>query len=168
MDDTSYRTDWEDLRVELALGRRATGIADGELLTDQGALEFDVLLIATGARPRLLSRACSGDRAMALRTIDQARDLRARLGEGVRLVIIGAGWIGAEVPAQSRPVVRMNQDGAPSESGRRRAFATRSWFMASTFLVQDADCGVNTKGSTLGWTLLWPPTYSMSWPSGSR
>jgi 3-phenylpropionate/trans-cinnamate dioxygenase ferredoxin reductase subunit len=59
---------------------------------------FDQLLIATGATPRHLEAADrSGAPVAYLRTIDDSRSLKAAFGPGLRVVIIGAGWIGLEV-----------------------------------------------------------------------
>jgi 3-phenylpropionate/trans-cinnamate dioxygenase ferredoxin reductase component len=54
----------------------------------------DAVVIATGARAR---RVVGWEHALVLHTADDAAALRARLSPGARLVIIGAGWIGAEV-----------------------------------------------------------------------
>jgi NADPH-dependent 2,4-dienoyl-CoA reductase/sulfur reductase-like enzyme len=92
-DDTTVRADWAALGCELLLGRRATGLGE-DLETTEGPLGFDGLVIATGATPIRLP----GDGPQhVLRSIDDARTLRAGLRPGARLVIVGAGWIGAEV-----------------------------------------------------------------------
>jgi 3-phenylpropionate/trans-cinnamate dioxygenase ferredoxin reductase subunit len=92
-EDTTVTADWDALGCELLLGRRATGLA-AELETAEGPLVFDGLVIATGATPIRLP----GDGPQhVLRTIEDARALRAALRPGARLVIVGAGWIGAEV-----------------------------------------------------------------------
>jgi NADPH-dependent 2,4-dienoyl-CoA reductase/sulfur reductase-like enzyme len=62
--------------------------------TDQGEYSFDRLAIATGARPIALP---GPGRQRFLRSIDDALALRALLKPGLRLAIIGAGWIGAEL-----------------------------------------------------------------------
>ncbi len=91
-DDTTLPVDLGD--VELLLGRRATRLRPGALDTDRGPLDFDGLVIATGADPVRLP----GDgRQRVLRTIDDARALREVLRPGLRLAVVGAGWIGAEV-----------------------------------------------------------------------
>ncbi|NDU77388.1 FAD-dependent oxidoreductase [Actinomadura sp. DSM 109109] len=99
-DDTTVDADWDALRCELLLGERATGLAldapgrGGTVASTAGDLPFDGLVIATGAVPVTLP----GDgRQHVLRTLEDARDLRARLVPGARIVIVGAGWIGAEV-----------------------------------------------------------------------
>lgn len=98
-DDTTVDVDWEALRCELILGERATALHLGDLrggtvTTTAGDLPFDGLVIATGATPITLP----GDGPQhVLRTIEDSRRLRAGLREGARIVIVGAGWIGAEV-----------------------------------------------------------------------
>ncbi|WP_242422878.1 FAD-dependent oxidoreductase, partial [Frankia torreyi] len=80
--------------VEVQLGRRATGLRPGVVETDAGPVAYDGLVLATGAAPVTLP----GDGPQrVLRTIDDARALRDALKPGVRLVVVGAGWIGAEV-----------------------------------------------------------------------
>jgi NADPH-dependent 2,4-dienoyl-CoA reductase/sulfur reductase-like enzyme len=92
-DDTTVHADWEALGCELLLGRQATGLGEA-LETTAGPLEFDGLVIATGATPIRLP----GDGPQhVLRTIEDARGIRAELRAGARLAIVGAGWIGAEV-----------------------------------------------------------------------
>ena len=55
---------------------------------------FDRLVLATGATPVGLP---GGGRQRFLRTMDDALALRALLRPGLRLAIVGAGWIGAEL-----------------------------------------------------------------------
>jgi 3-phenylpropionate/trans-cinnamate dioxygenase ferredoxin reductase subunit len=91
-EDTTLGFDFDG--VEFLAGRRATGLRPGCLDTDHGSLDFDGLIIATGAAPVTLP----GDGPQrVLRTIDDARALRDVLKPGCRLVVVGAGWIGAEV-----------------------------------------------------------------------
>ncbi len=95
VDDTTLDADWDGLDVTRLLGRRATGLPGaGVLATDAGELGYDGLVVATGASPVRLPGA---ETALTLRTHDDALALRARLRPGARLVIVGAGWIGAEV-----------------------------------------------------------------------
>lgn len=91
-DDSTIEVNWDALDVELLLGRHATGLRDGTVETDAGALDFDRLVIATGAGPIRLP----GGPYRVLRTIDDALALRATFRPGTRLAIVGAGWIGAE------------------------------------------------------------------------
>ncbi|MFC9976074.1 NAD(P)/FAD-dependent oxidoreductase [Spirillospora sp. NPDC127200] len=97
-DDTTVDADWDALGAELLLGERATGLRlaerGGTLATTAGELPFDGLVIATGAAPVTLP---GPGRQHVLRTIEDARALRDRLVPGARVVVVGAGWIGAEV-----------------------------------------------------------------------
>ncbi|MFD5081107.1 NAD(P)/FAD-dependent oxidoreductase [Kitasatospora sp. NPDC058406] len=91
--------DFGQLDVELLTGRRATGLTPGVLHTDAGDLPYGSLVIATGAEPRALPGA---ERAHLLHTVDDALALRALLRPGLRLALVGAGWIGAEVATAAR------------------------------------------------------------------
>lgn len=89
-----------ELDAEWLLGTRATGLdtATGSVLLDGGRpLTADGVVIATGAAPRRLPGAAPTG-AHTLRSLDDAQALRADLTRGpARVVVIGAGFIGAEV-----------------------------------------------------------------------
>jgi 3-phenylpropionate/trans-cinnamate dioxygenase ferredoxin reductase subunit len=92
--------------IELRLGTTVTGLdASARQVTLDGGtqLAFDRLLLATGARPRRLDIP-GADLAGVhyLRTVGDSDALRDRIGRGGKLVVIGAGWIGAEVAASAR------------------------------------------------------------------
>jgi len=99
--------DWyEQQRIELVTGTRALRLRETARevdLEDGRSLAFDRLIIATGADVRPLT--CEGaslEGVCYLRTLDDAKNLRARLAPGKRVVVIGAGVIGAEVAASCR------------------------------------------------------------------
>ncbi|MEU9126783.1 FAD-dependent oxidoreductase [Kitasatospora sp. NPDC048540] len=98
-DSTAFDIDWDHLGIDLLPGRRALALHPGVLHTDGGELPYDGLLIATGAAPRPLPGAPG---ARLLRTLDDALALRDRLRPGLRLVLAGAGWIGAETATVAR------------------------------------------------------------------
>ncbi len=83
-------------RRETAAGRgdAAAGLGDRVLRTDRGEYRFDALVLATGSAPVALP---GGGPQRFLRTLDDALAIRALLRPGLRLVIVGAGWIGAEL-----------------------------------------------------------------------
>lgn len=90
---------WAEREIELRLGqrvvhvdtvRRSATTADGQ------ELHWDVLVLATGARPRLLPFPVP-KRVYTLRTVADATMLRTALVPGAHLVIIGGGFVGAEV-----------------------------------------------------------------------
>ena len=90
----------EPLGLDLRLGVRATGldVAARELEVDGVAEPFDGLLIATGARCRTLPGTGGPVGVHTLRTLDDCLAIRAALDDGARrMVVIGAGFIGAEV-----------------------------------------------------------------------
>jgi len=94
LDDTSLRPDMAALGVDLRLGETTTGLRDGVLCTDRAEYGFDALVITTGAAPVRLP---GHGPQRVLRTFDQAMALRSALRPGVKLAVIGAGWIGAEL-----------------------------------------------------------------------
>jgi 3-phenylpropionate/trans-cinnamate dioxygenase ferredoxin reductase subunit len=64
------------------------------------ALGWDRLVIATGARPRMLTLPGAGlDGVLALRTLADVDQLRPYLTTGARLIVIGGGYIGLEAAA---------------------------------------------------------------------
>jgi len=92
--------------IELRLGRTAVELdtsAQEVALDDGERLRYDRLLLATGAEPRRLSSPGSDLSGIHyLRSVDDADSLRERLDQGGSAVVIGAGWIGAEVAASAR------------------------------------------------------------------
>jgi NADPH-dependent 2,4-dienoyl-CoA reductase/sulfur reductase-like enzyme len=96
---------YDDLELDLRLGRRATAldVTDRVLHLDGGeTLAFDGLVIATGSRPRTLPDTPPLDGIFVLRTLDDCLAIRARLDTRPRVVVIGAGFIGSEVAATCR------------------------------------------------------------------
>jgi 3-phenylpropionate/trans-cinnamate dioxygenase ferredoxin reductase subunit len=94
--------DLAGLGVELRLGVRATGLEPGTLHTSAGPEPYDGLVLATGAQPVLLPGTRPGPGVHPLRTHEDALALRAALRAGAEVVIVGAGWIGAEVATAAR------------------------------------------------------------------
>jgi 3-phenylpropionate/trans-cinnamate dioxygenase ferredoxin reductase component len=85
--------------IDLRLGTRVTALdpAAHEVETAEGErLRYTKLLLTTGSSVRRLAD------AVTLRTLDDSDRLRAAFREGVRVVIVGAGWIGLEVAAAAR------------------------------------------------------------------
>ena len=95
----------EDLGLDLRLGRRATALdlrAKSVALDDGSRESFDALVIATGASARRLAQQPELAGLHLLRTLDDALALRAELERGPRVLVVGAGFIGAEVAASCR------------------------------------------------------------------
>ncbi|HYV59354.1 MAG TPA: FAD-dependent oxidoreductase, partial [Acidimicrobiia bacterium] len=97
---------YDDLELDLRLGRRATRLDAVERVVelDGGGdrLEFDGLVVATGARPRTLPGTPALDGIFLLRTLDDCLAIRAHFERRPRVVVIGAGFIGSEVAATCR------------------------------------------------------------------
>ncbi|MEQ8840410.1 MAG: FAD-dependent oxidoreductase [Acidimicrobiales bacterium] len=96
----------DEFDLDFRLGVRATGfdLATRRLgLSDDDDLEVDGLLIATGARCRTLPGTEGIDGVFVLRSLDDSLALRAAFDAGPsRVVVVGAGFIGAEVAATAR------------------------------------------------------------------
>lgn len=105
-DRLALRTEpYEDLEAELLLGQRAQSLslkARSITLASGEELDFDGLVIATGAAPRTLPIADGISGVMTLRTLDDAVRLKGALAERKRICVIGAGFIGSEVAATAR------------------------------------------------------------------
>ena len=67
------------------------------------ALPYDGSVIATGASPRRLPNTPDLAGIHVLRTLDDAAELRRDLDAAPAVVVVGAGFIGAEVAATCRP-----------------------------------------------------------------
>ncbi|MET7718447.1 FAD-dependent oxidoreductase [Streptomyces sp. NPDC005407] len=98
--DLALEADGEDLQAEWLLGVRAAGFDPGDhavRLADGRSVRADGVVVATGATARTLPGGDGLAGVHTLRTLDEARALRADLARGGRLVVIGGGFIGAEV-----------------------------------------------------------------------
>ncbi|MBJ9590375.1 anthranilate 1,2-dioxygenase system ferredoxin--NAD(+) reductase [Burkholderia seminalis] len=98
---------WYDAqRIELRLGTRVDAIERDALrvrLDDGTTLPYARLVLATGSRVRTFGGAVDeGVVPHYVRTVDDARALRARLAPGRRVAVLGGGFIGLEVAAAAR------------------------------------------------------------------
>jgi 3-phenylpropionate/trans-cinnamate dioxygenase ferredoxin reductase subunit len=97
---------YETHRVELRTSTTVTGVDPRSREVELGSGErvrYDRLLLATGAEPRRL--AVSGSSlagVLYLRTVADSDAIREAIARSVPIVVIGAGWIGAEVAASAR------------------------------------------------------------------
>ncbi|MCX4557313.1 FAD-dependent oxidoreductase [Streptomyces phaeochromogenes] len=103
-EDSAFDVDFEALDVELRLGLEVTGVHPSrhELDTVDGPVPYDVLVIATGAEPIQLPGAQGVPGVHLLRTLDDAERLRPVLARQHDIVVVGAGWIGAEFATAAR------------------------------------------------------------------
>ncbi|MEW1795966.1 FAD-dependent oxidoreductase [Streptomyces niveus] len=103
-ESSAFDVDFEALSVDLRLGLEVTGVRPGdqELDTEAGPVPYDVLVLATGAEPLTLPGADGVPGVHLLRTLDDAARLRPVLDRKRHIVVVGAGWIGAEFTTAAR------------------------------------------------------------------
>ncbi|SEC83356.1 NADPH-dependent 2,4-dienoyl-CoA reductase, sulfur reductase [Streptomyces sp. 2231.1] len=101
---SAFDVDFESLGVELRLGCEAQGLrpAARVLDTEAGPVPYDVLVLATGAEPITLPGTEGVPGVHLLRTLDDAQRLRPVLLRQHDIVVVGAGWIGAEFATAAR------------------------------------------------------------------
>lgn len=101
----ALKANYEALGTDLRLGVRAVrlDVQSRAVELEGGArVPFDGLVIATGAKPRMLRGADGLSGVFVLRTLGDALAIKTALARGPRVAIIGAGFIGLEVAASCR------------------------------------------------------------------
>ena len=97
--------DWTTSQeVEVRTGTRVTHVqpdGTGVQLEDGSLVPADQVLLATGGAPRRIPGA-EGARVRYLRTRADAEALRSELHPGVSMLVVGSGFIGAEVASSAR------------------------------------------------------------------
>lgn len=92
--------------IDFRPGKRAVSLNRGEktvALDDGSSLSYDILVIATGARAIALPiPGADLTGVMFLRTAADAELLKATVGPGKTLAVVGGGYIGLEVAASGR------------------------------------------------------------------
>ncbi|MEU9145306.1 FAD-dependent oxidoreductase [Streptomyces sp. NPDC048349] len=103
-EDSAFDVDFEGLGIALRLGVEVTGLraAARELDTEAGPVPYEVLVLATGAQPLTLPGTDGVQGVHLLRTLDDAARLRPVLAAAPSVVVVGAGWIGAEFATAAR------------------------------------------------------------------
>lgn len=97
---------YDGAAIDLHIGTEATRLLARErrvVLSTGETLRADKVLLCTGGTARRL--AVPGAELTGvhyLRSLDDALAIRERLGSGASVVVVGAGWIGAEVAASAR------------------------------------------------------------------
>jgi 3-phenylpropionate/trans-cinnamate dioxygenase ferredoxin reductase component len=97
--------DYAKQGIELQLNRKVTGgsIQGGKLAVDGGGeVEFDMLILGLGGTPRRLHDGPRAENVVTLRSLRDSKAIRQALERASRLLVIGAGFIGAEVAASAR------------------------------------------------------------------
>ncbi|MGH3936372.1 MAG: NAD(P)/FAD-dependent oxidoreductase [Pseudonocardiaceae bacterium] len=98
-----HRGELAGLDVALYLGRSAVGVDGAAVeLADGTQLRYDALVVATGVLPRRLPGQPEHPELHVLRTLENCRALRDSMSRARSLLVVGAGFIGAEVAATAR------------------------------------------------------------------
>ncbi|MGF6408555.1 NAD(P)/FAD-dependent oxidoreductase [Paraburkholderia tuberum] len=97
---------FNEKEIEVRLDIRVTAI-DAErralTLSDRSQISYDKLVLATGARPRMLTLpGTNNERIHVLRTIDDALRLSEQMRTAKSIAVVGGGFIGLEVAASAR------------------------------------------------------------------
>ncbi|GAB2956336.1 FAD-dependent oxidoreductase [Amycolatopsis acidiphila] len=93
---------WDGIGVDGRLATAATAVdIDERTVTACGEqIDYDYLVIATGVRPRTLGTGVES--VVSVRELRHARSLRLRLAGGRPVLVVGGGFIGAEVASSAR------------------------------------------------------------------
>jgi 3-phenylpropionate/trans-cinnamate dioxygenase ferredoxin reductase component len=97
--------DYSKEKIELRLNQRVTGGSlTGRTLTLEGGdeIDFDLLVLGLGGSPRWLPGVPHSDNVLTLRSLRDSQAIRKGLKESSRILLVGAGFIGAEVGASAR------------------------------------------------------------------
>jgi NADPH-dependent 2,4-dienoyl-CoA reductase/sulfur reductase-like enzyme len=116
-----------ELDADLLLGQAATGLDTARRLVrldGGGTVGYDALIIATGVTPRTLPGADLAG-VHLLRTMDDALALRTHLLSQPKVVVVGAGFLGAEVAAAARDMGLDVTLADPQPVPMHRQFGTR-------------------------------------------
>ncbi|MFE0191773.1 NAD(P)/FAD-dependent oxidoreductase [Streptomyces sp. NPDC058989] len=103
-DGSAFDVDFAALDIELHLDRRVTALVPDahRVETVRGPVAYDYAVIATGAAPITLPGSEGLPGVHLLRTLDDAERLRPVLAAQHEIVVVGAGWIGAEFATAAR------------------------------------------------------------------
>ena len=104
-DDADYSKE----RIELRLGQRVTegSLSERRLKLSGGdEVAFDVLVLGLGGTPRRLPDIPEAGNVLTLRSLRDSQLMREALGRASRVMLVGAGFIGAEVAASARKLGR--------------------------------------------------------------
>jgi 3-phenylpropionate/trans-cinnamate dioxygenase ferredoxin reductase subunit len=91
--------------IQLHLNSRVIdgSLSEGKLRLEGGeVVAFDVLVLGLGGTPRRLPDAPAAENVLTLRSLRDSQAVRKALERSTRLLLIGAGFIGAEVGASAR------------------------------------------------------------------
>lgn len=141
-DALAFDIDFSDLDIELLLGCRAVALRteEREVVTTGRRVPYDCLVLATGAEPIPLpgsQRGSGRSGGHLLRTLDDAVALQPVLEDQRDVVVVGAGWIGAEFATAARAagcrvtVVEAADQPLPGQLPAEVAMHMRPWYAAA-------------------------------------
>ena len=97
---------YQDKSIELHIGKSALKIDPNQQRVDfsDGSLKYDHLVLATGSRPRELPPYIGRKikNLFTMRDLNDANSIEAFMKSGMRLLIVGGGYIGLEAAATAR------------------------------------------------------------------
>ena len=144
---------WSEQEIDLRLGQRVAHIDPIErtATTEAGdELAWDALVLATGARPRLLPFPAPRG-VHTLRTVVEAKALRAALVPGAHLVVVGGGFVGAEVASTALALgVRVTMLEALATPFERTLGPTLGRMLADRYRSYGVDLRVRTGATGFG------------------
>jgi NADPH-dependent 2,4-dienoyl-CoA reductase/sulfur reductase-like enzyme len=144
---------WAQREIELRLGERVVHIDTlHRRAKTAGRQEFDwdVLVLATGARPRLLPFPVP-EGVHTLRTVADARMLREGLVPGAHLVVVGGGFVGAEAASTANDLgVRVTMLEALGTPFERTLGPVLGWLLADRYRSYGIDLRVRTGATGFG------------------
>jgi 3-phenylpropionate/trans-cinnamate dioxygenase ferredoxin reductase component len=97
--------DYARERIDLRLEQRVTGgsLRERALTVDGGPdVPFDTLVLGLGGTPRRLPGIPDAENVLTLRSLRDSEAIRQALADAGSLMLVGAGFIGAEVAASAR------------------------------------------------------------------
>jgi 3-phenylpropionate/trans-cinnamate dioxygenase ferredoxin reductase component len=144
---------WAQREIDLRLGQRVVHVDTSRrsATTASGEeLDWDALVLATGARPRLLPFAVP-DGVYTLRTVADARLLREALVPGAHLAVVGGGFVGAEVASTALGLgVRVTMLEALATPFERTLGPVLGQLLADRYRSQGVDLRVKTGAGGFG------------------
>ncbi|QTZ91502.1 NAD(P)/FAD-dependent oxidoreductase [Streptomyces auratus] len=101
---STFDVDFAALGIDLHLNRPVTGLVPEarQVETAAGPISYDYAVLATGPAPIMLPGSEGLPGVHLLRTLDDAERLRPVLAAQHEIVVVGAGWIGAEFATAAR------------------------------------------------------------------
>ena len=99
------QADYAKERIDLRLDQRVIGgsLSNRKLVLEGGEeVPFDTLVLGLGGTPRRLPGIPEAENVVTLRSLGDSQAIKSALERSNRLLLVGAGFIGAEVAASAR------------------------------------------------------------------